>query len=108
MDNATMKATTWTGCYDRGWQGLITPTSFSGMAPNDHDLWMPLDLAVLETCRALIVLALPGWSASVGVLAEIKTMKGLGRPVYCLHPDEPVGDVSKRLRELKNDNQEGV
>ncbi len=43
-----------------------------GQAPGDWAFWRRYDLEMLDLCKELYVLMLPGWRESVGVVAEIK------------------------------------
>ena len=43
-----------------------------GVDPVDHELWLRLDLALLDECDSLLVLMMPGWDESRGVAAEIE------------------------------------
>lgn len=54
----------------------------------DTAFWMDLNRPMLEICDGLWVLALPGWRESKGVSAEIKLVKGFGRPVLRVLPTE--------------------
>lgn len=46
--------------------------------PLDWKYWKRVDTAYLSCCSRLIVLCLPGWRESTGVLAEIKIATELG------------------------------
>jgi hypothetical protein len=53
----------------------------------DHQGWIDFDSAFMSVCSRLIVLCLPGWSASRGVQQEINLMQGLeGKPVIHVVP----------------------
>lgn len=45
------------------------------------DFWEKYDRAILECCKELWVLDIPGWTESKGILAEIKIARELGIPV---------------------------
>lgn len=47
----------------------------------DHEFWMRQDLAILRYADRLVVLRLPGWLQSRGVLREIACAKDLGIPI---------------------------
>jgi hypothetical protein len=47
--------------------------------PKGFDFWEKFDHAWIEWCDELWVLKLPGWETSVGVNAEIKIAKKLGK-----------------------------
>lgn len=48
---------------------------------HDHEYWMAQDLPILARAHLLVVLAIPGWSRSRGVSAEIDRARHLGIPV---------------------------
>jgi hypothetical protein len=52
--------------------------------PLDWGFWERCDRQHLERCSELIVLMLPGWTSSRGVLAEIAIARELGLPVRYL------------------------
>jgi len=52
--------------------------------PLDWEFWERFDRQHLERCSELIVLMLPGWTSSRGVLAEIAIARELGLPVRYL------------------------
>lgn len=51
-------------------------------APDSGEYWQPIDDAILRTCRAVVVLCLPGWERSAGVAHEIALAYGLGLPTH--------------------------
>lgn len=70
--------------------------------PNSWSYWKPLSLEMLRNCHGLLVLQLPGWTASVGVAAEIKFARERGKPVLLLpadgNPDEAIPYETGALR----------
>lgn len=52
--------------------------------PVDHDLWLGLDLAMLDRCESLLVIQMPGWNESRGVAAEIDHATRTGKPISYL------------------------
>lgn len=52
--------------------------------PGTWEFWEKYDRAFLEWCDALCVVRLEGWKKSVGVQAEIKIAKELGKPIFHL------------------------
>jgi hypothetical protein len=50
----------------------------------DHDLWLTLDLAMLDRCDSLLVVQMPGWAESRGVAAEIAHAEKTGKPISYL------------------------
>lgn len=55
--------------------------------PSDWDFWKEQDLPLLEWCDELWVIMLPGWTMSVGVIAEIKEANRQGKQIVLLRPD---------------------
>ncbi len=47
----------------------------------DHEFWMRQDIALLRKCDKVIVLRLPGWTESKGVLRELALAAQLNIPV---------------------------
>lgn len=71
---------------------LISPIAHSHVLvehglPGDWNFWQSFDRALLARCDALFVLMLDGWEESVGVQAEIRIARELGKPVRYLAPD---------------------
>jgi len=62
------------------------PIALHGL-PLGWDFWEPYDRAILETCRAVLVLCCDGWEKSKGVTAEIGIASELGLPVGFIHPE---------------------
>ena len=50
--------------------------------------WYLFDLAMLRGCVKLLVLALPGWRESQGVIMETTVAKALGIPVAIMTVEE--------------------
>ena len=50
----------------------------------DRSFWMPLSLAILFECDQLLVLKMPGWQESVGIIQEIRYAEKLGKPISYL------------------------
>mgnify|MGYP001599269435 CR=1 FL=1 len=57
------------------------PISVYGLWEWKWEQWKEYDLEFIAMCSEMWVLMLPGWEESVGVAAEIKIAKGLGKPV---------------------------
>ena len=55
--------------------------------PGNWQFWERYDRAFLERCDEVVVLMLDGWQESVGVQAEIRIARELGKPVRYLAPD---------------------
>jgi hypothetical protein len=56
--------------------------------PTDWAFWERFDKNLLQRCDDLLVLTLPGWQESVGVQAEIRIAKELGKPIQYLDPNQ--------------------
>jgi len=57
-----------------------------GLDPLDHHIYMPTDQAVLCMCSEVVVLMLPGWDKSQGLLAEIRAAVRRRMPVAYMEP----------------------
>jgi nucleoside 2-deoxyribosyltransferase len=55
--------------------------------PTAWAAWERIDRAFLERCDELAVLMLDGWDQSVGVQAELRIARELGKPVRFLEVD---------------------
>jgi hypothetical protein len=49
--------------------------------PGDWNYWEKVDREIISRCDCVLVLALPGWDESKGVLAELKIAEELGKPI---------------------------
>jgi hypothetical protein len=54
--------------------------------PVDWEFWQKYDRYFLKICSEVIVLTIDGWQVSVGVQAEIKIARELGKPISFLSP----------------------
>lgn len=63
------------------------PISKRKNLPTDWAYWKMTCQEMLSRCQILIVLMLPGWKESVGVLAEIKIAKELGLKIQYMDSD---------------------
>lgn len=54
------------------------------MDGKDHDVWMPLDIAVLDECDEMLVVMMPGWNESHGIGLEIAHARKMGKPITWL------------------------
>jgi len=52
----------------------------------DHATWLPLNTALMDAARGLIVLKAPGWAQSKGLRHELERMTRLGRPIVYMNP----------------------
>ena len=50
------------------------------------DIYADVDYHFIERCDGVIVAMLPGWDVSIGVQAEIRYARKLGKPVLYLEP----------------------
>jgi len=62
------------------------PIAQHGLPLTEWNFWEEMDREHLEHCTHLIVLMLDGWEQSVGVQAEIKMAREMGKPVTFLDP----------------------
>jgi nucleoside 2-deoxyribosyltransferase len=56
--------------------------------PSDWEFWKHVDREHLERCDEVVVLMLDGWEESVGVAAEIRIARELGKRVRYLTEEE--------------------
>ena len=56
--------------------------------PSDWEFWEKFDKEFLGVCEQLWVLKLQGWKESIGIKAEIKIMRELGKPIIYLNPED--------------------
>ena len=61
---------------------------FSGIDPNDHDIWLPADKPMMDAAGGLIVLKLEGWFNSKGVEYEMAEFRARGLPVVYMEPGQ--------------------
>lgn len=73
-----------------------------GLTAKDHGIWMPLDLAFMESAFALVVALEDGWKESVGVQKEIDYFYVHKKPIYYWTPPT----VSERRDLLCNLNRD--
>jgi hypothetical protein len=63
------------------------PISVVGDLPVEWDYWEAYDKRLLAICDQLYVLTLDGWQESVGVAAEMKLARSMGKPVRFYDPE---------------------
>lgn len=51
------------------------------------EFWQTFDTKLLDKCDEILVAMMPGWKESIGVQAEIKIARQLGKPVKYLNVD---------------------
>jgi len=56
--------------------------------PSRWEDWESFDRSMIGFCSELVVLRLPGWDESRGVLAEIDIARELGKPVRFVDPED--------------------
>jgi hypothetical protein len=54
--------------------------------PTDAKYWQDYNHTMIDASQGVIVLRIPGWSASVGVAEEISYCRGLGKPIGEINP----------------------
>ncbi len=54
--------------------------------PSDWSFWERHDREMLTCCEEVVVLAIDGWTESVGVQAEIALAHALGKPLWLVEP----------------------
>jgi len=75
-------------------QGLFEPAL-------DPELWKRQDAPYLGFCDRMIVLCLPGWHLSRGVLGEIEAMRAAGKHVEFMRLVQGVMRPHPRARRMK-------
>lgn len=64
------------------------PLAVYGTLPTDWGFWQRFDRLFLGLCEKLIVLKLPGWETSAGLLRETFIASELGKPIVYKQPAE--------------------
>ncbi|ADV63022.1 Domain of unknown function DUF1937 [Isosphaera pallida ATCC 43644] len=72
--------------------------------PGSWQFWEQYDRKFLERCDEVVVLMLDGWEESVGVQAEIRIARELGKPVRYLAPE--LAPVSPTLAHVASGSPE--
>jgi hypothetical protein len=57
------------------------PIAVEGKLPTDWQFWRTYDKAIMEACKEMWILTIPGWVKSKGVQAERRLAERLGIPV---------------------------
>ncbi len=52
------------------------------LLPTTFTFWQDMCRRFIQHCDAVIVYTIPGWKESIGVQAEIKYAKELGKPIF--------------------------
>lgn len=76
------------------------PILLTGDLPRGWEYWEAYDRAILNTCRALVVLQLEGWDCSEGVRAETTIAEQLGLPCYFTPPGKLTDLIPKLATSL--------
>ena len=66
-----------------------------------YEFWQNRDRDFIRRSDGVIVVTLPGWDQSIGVIDEIAYAKALGRPVHYYNPKKYL-DILKPIIEDKN------
>lgn len=66
--------------------------------PTDHEFWLEYDGEFLKRCDELVLLTLPGWTQSKGMLYERKFMEARKVPIFLMsmtpdRVDEPASYI---------------
>ena len=64
--------------------------------------WYDFDIAIMKGCHEVLVLALPGWDRSHGVIIETATARALGIPVNVISMEE--AQITPGLRRILEPN----
>jgi hypothetical protein len=75
------------------------PIAKAGELPLGWDFWEGYDRAILQTCAALLVFMLPGWSNSSGVYGEAKIAGEINLPVFHVGEDNCTASFAHELLE---------
>ena len=67
--------------------------------PTDYQFWQASCEWFISMCDILLVLQLPGWHKSVGVLAEIEIARKLGVAFVHRYPDRIIDAAESLMRE---------
>jgi len=62
------------------------PVALAADLPLGWNFWCDFDRSFLEWCDEVVVLCLPGWTESTGVMNEIAIARELCRPVRFIEP----------------------
>jgi nucleoside 2-deoxyribosyltransferase len=73
--------------------------------PAKWKFWERFDRAYLERCDLLVVLMLEGWKTSVGVQAEIRIARKLGKPVSYLEAAALEAQCSPTLAHVASEDE---
>jgi hypothetical protein len=61
---------------------------YGGIKAVNHEFWMDADRPMMELAQGMIVLTLPGWEVSEGVIEEIKAFTVAGKPIVHVKPED--------------------
>lgn len=57
---------------------------YGGLDPFCHDTFLPLDKKIMEHAHGCLVIKMPGWESSKGILWEVEYFEKAGRPIELL------------------------
>jgi hypothetical protein len=57
---------------------------YGGLDPLDLDLWLRVDRPFMQNACGMIVLQLPGWRESKGILFEQHEFTAAKKPIHCM------------------------
>ena len=57
-----------------------------GDLPSDWSYWQNYCKATMKHCTAMMIIKLPGWEVSSGVLGEVELARELGIPIFYFDP----------------------
>lgn len=57
---------------------------YGGHDPLDYDIWMPLNMAAMNSSEGIIVAMMEGWRESFGLSEEIKFYEKRRQPIFYL------------------------
>ena len=66
------------------------PIAQVGHLPVEWDYWEAYDKRLLAICDQLYVLTLDDWQESVGVAAEMKLARNMGKPIRYYDPERVI------------------
>lgn len=68
----------------------------------DWEFWRKLDLAFLDICTMMVVVAFDGWSHSKGVSDEMKHAIDTGKPIVLFNPTyECSENLARKIKETE-------
>ena len=68
------------------------------MDPYDYTIWLRADAPLMHSAKGLIVLKLPEWHSSKGLLYEINLFIELNKPIIYLDPGADLLEIEEEMR----------